>query len=157
MLGGAGRAVQRFVLRTSDSPLRVLWRLAVEALLRLVAAIVRRGIPGAAAYATGSVGSGGEPVYGVSDLDLVIVVPDDPAGPGRNRYRVIDRWSRLSGALPVLNTVFDLGVHEDEGLRAAASDTTLTFGLDRPPGEEPSLYHGASRESRIGARGLLHP
>ena len=155
MLRRLALAFHRFVLRTSSSPLRSVWWLLHELALRLLGWLLRLGIPGATAYASGSFGSG-EPVYGLSDLDLVIVVPDDPRGPGRTRARVLERWRRLCRLAPPLTIVFQIAVHEDAGLRAAASATTLTFGLDQGRGSEPSLYGDYSPLPRFGAGGLLH-
>ncbi len=123
--------------------------------MRLLAVILRRRVPGAAAYVSGSFATG-DTVYGLSDLDLEIVVPDDPAGPGFNRERVLARWRRLSRAIPWLATMCQSGVHEDAGLLAAASGTALTIGLDEPHGLEPAIYHGRSKVLPTGSHGLLH-
>jgi peptidoglycan-N-acetylglucosamine deacetylase len=150
-----GRIGQRLVLRTSRTPLRALWRPLHEAAVRLVVAFLRRGHPGAAAYACGGFGSG-DPLYGISDLDLAIVLPDPPGEPGANRATVLERWRKLTARLPLAEGFVDLAVHEDAGLRLAAAATTFTFGLDRPRGEEPSLYHGPGRVPRIGGAPLVH-
>ncbi len=78
------------------------------------------GVPDASAYLASNV-AGGDPVYGLSDIDLVIVAPD--AG------RVRQRWTRLRRRLPPLAEVFpDLATYTPSELHAAAAATTLTHG-----------------------------
>lgn len=87
---------------------------------RGVARALTLGVPGASAYLTSNVASG-DPVYGLSDIDLVIVAPD--AG------RLRQRWARLRRTLPPLAEVFpDLATYTPSELHAAAGATTLTHG-----------------------------
>ncbi len=132
--------VQRVMLRTARTPLGRVWALAYAATIRALAAYLARRRPGAAVYVCGSLGTG-EPAYGVSDIDIVVTVPDgEPSGD--ERAAVLERWSRLTRRLPVLDALVDISVYEESALREAFSATTLTYGLERRNGEARSLYFG---------------
>jgi predicted nucleotidyltransferase len=140
--------VHKVVLRTGRGALRPLWALVHQATIRGLAVYLTSGEPGAAAYVAGSFAAR-EPIYGLSDIDMVIVVPGDAARPGEARRRVLKRLSRLSNAAPrFAETMLDIGVVEDGDLRAVASATPFTYGLDRaghPPPAEQAVYLGPSR------------
>ena len=78
------------MVRTERGPLRPVWALAHEALARGAAAYLRGGDSGTSAYVRGSLGTG-EPIYGLSDVDLSSSAPTrgrrralaPPAGPAR--------------------------------------------------------------------------
>ncbi len=142
--------VQGVMLRTARTPLRRIWALAYAASIRALAAYLGRGRPGAAVYVCGSLGSG-EPAYGVSDIDLVVTVPDgEPIGSGRSAVQ--ERWSRLRRRVRVLDSLVDLSVYEESALREAVSATTLTYGLEGRNGGAGSLYFGS--RSRAGSVAL---
>lgn len=116
------------MLRTEQSALRPVWSLSHTALTRAVAAYLRRGCA-ASVYLRGSFASG-EPVYGLSDVDLVIVAAADPARPGAVRDAIRQRWQRLSRRLPTLGSLISVAVYEEAELLNAASASWLTYGLE---------------------------
>jgi hypothetical protein len=90
-----------------------------------VGACLLWGSPAGSLYARGSFGAG-EPLYGLSDLDLAIVLAGDPRRPGRARDRVRRRWRRLGRALPALRPMIDMAVYEERDLAVAAAAPTPT-------------------------------
>ena len=117
-------ALQRWVTATNRSLLRHLWGAVYAALARGAAAWLGRGTA-ATVYLTGSL-AGGEPVYGLSDIDLVVVVPDRLAHPEvLRRLEVMHTW------LPALRRVIaHVWVYDEPELSAAASASYPSFGLD---------------------------
>ena len=87
-------SLRRVMVRTGDGRLRPLWRAAYRAVARGVSAYLRAGRRSASVYAIGSLG-GPDAVYGISDIDLTIVVPTEPGRPGEARDAVNRRWERL--------------------------------------------------------------
>jgi predicted nucleotidyltransferase len=163
----AAVAAQRVLLRTDQTPMRALWRGAHEVAIRLVAASLARRSR-ASVFVKGSFGFG-DPVYGVSDIDLVVVVPsaDERAADAQSVAHVKRRWRRIVGLFPPLNELFHIFVYDSRSLRDAASAPCLTFGLDQQPPnaaffgsrplademglqERPELY-GPTREWRCVA------
>jgi hypothetical protein len=153
------------MLRTNQTPMRGLWARSHELAIRLVAGALAR-TSRASVYAKGSFGFG-EPVYGVSDIDLVIVVPGagDRVVDAHAVVKVRRRWNRIVRLFPPLNELFHIFVYDSHSLREAVSAPTFTFGFDRQPPragllgpqplvdemglqERPELY-GAPREWRL--------
>jgi hypothetical protein len=99
--------------------------------LRAVAAWLRAAAPGSSAFVSGSFGEG-RPLYGVSDVDLVIVTPADAEAA---RARVRERWRALCRRLPLVPSVVELAVYERGQLARATSAPALTYGIraDSPP------------------------
>jgi hypothetical protein len=92
----------------------------------------------------------GRPVYGISDLDLAVVVPGDGRAAGVSSSRVRGRWDRLTRALPVMADLVDCCVYEDAHLRDALRDSTITYGLDRSghgPAAGAAVYHGPASDA----------
>ena len=172
----AAVAAQRLMLRTERTRMRTLWERVHESAIRLVARAFAR-TSGASVYVKGSFGLG-DPVYGVSDIDLVIVVPSarDPVADARAVANVKRRWSKIVRLFPPLHELFHIFVYDSQSLRDAVSAPCFTFGLDRQPPpagflgpkplademglqERPEL-HGAPREWRlVGGRpaGVVPP
>src|SRR5436190_10050732 len=124
-----------FMLRTSRSVLRPVWAMAHHGVMHAVAASVRLGERGASVYVKGSFASG-DPLFGVSDIDLITVARHDPAHPGRNRERARERWARLCRRIPVLPLLIPhFWVYEDADFVEALSAPSLTYGLN---GNEPA-------------------
>jgi hypothetical protein len=113
--------------------MRALWARAHELAIRLVAvAFARTG--GATVFVKGSFGFG-DPVYGVSDIDLVIVVPGagDRVADAQAVANVKHRWRRIARLFPPLNELFHIFVYDSQSLRDAASASCFTFGLEEQP------------------------
>lgn len=141
----------RVILRTGDGPLRPFWRFAHEALARAVGRYLCAGTPDASVYVRAGLAAG-DPVYGLSDIDLGIIVPADPAGPDIARARVRRRWRALGRRLPRFSrAVLELPeVYEVPELGGLAFDTAFTHGLERPSSRDGSLgeIHPTGRERR---------
>lgn len=101
---------------------------AYRLLAGLAARRLVRGLPGASAYAAGSLASG-ELVPGLSDLDLVVVL-----GGGRDevmvgREAVATRRRALQRTLGPLGRGVGVAVYAERDLADVAGGTALTFGL----------------------------
>lgn len=112
--------VRRGMVRTGDGRLRSIWRAAYRAVARGVSAYLRAGRRGASVYAIGSLG-GPDAVYGISDIDLTVVVPTGPGRPGEARDAVNRRWERLCRMAPSLRQLVFVAVYEEHELRRAAN------------------------------------
>ena len=118
-----------FMLRTSRSVLRPVWALAHHGVMHAIAAYILRGERDASVYVKGSFASG-DPLYGVSDIDLITVAQRDPIQPGRSRERVRKRWLQLCDRIPVLSLLIPhFWVYENTDLVEALSAPFLTYGL----------------------------
>lgn len=145
--------LQEVVLRTSRGPLRPLWKACYAALERVITGCLRRASPGTSVYVGGSFGLG-EPVYGLSDLDMIAVSAGDPSA-----IRV--RWRRLVDRVPVLGHIArDVFVYSEDELRRAASapcpSSQETFLRGDDVHDEAGLTvrpgpFGATREWRLVA------
>ena len=113
------RALQRLAARTDRGPLRPLWRLGYELAARLAGALLTAGVRDAAAYVRGSVAHG-DAVHGVSDIDLIVLIPGDPAAPGPARRAVERRWAALARRVPALAELVSVAVYERRELVEAA-------------------------------------
>lgn len=130
--------------RTGRGPLRPVWSLSYGLCLRGVAALLRRDCD-ASVYLTGTFAQD-EPVFGVSDVDLVVVAPvtDEPAQQARTRLR--ERWLELCRRLPVLSfVVTEVFAYHEQELRAAASSSCLTCGIDGRSPEGATSFFGTDR------------
>jgi hypothetical protein len=130
VLDVAGRFIERLAVRTFVA-LGPLWRVLYVATTRAVAAYVRRGDPGATVLLRGSLVSD-EAIYGMSDLDLAVVVE---RGSSPDPLRA--RWRRVADASPPLDRLVDVSFHREDELAAAAASTYLTYGLSRASREPP--------------------
>ena len=122
MLQRLARASHPLVLRTSRGRFRALWAVVYAGLAHALAYALMRG-ESSAAYVRAGVG---DVVFGLSDIDLAIVVPNRTA-----RRRVVARWQRLYGRRPWLRDVFDVAVYDDAVLADAAAASTFTYDLGR--------------------------
>jgi hypothetical protein len=128
-------AARRLALRTQAGPARPLWRAVYELLARGIGSLLAAGQPDASVYVAASLADG-EPVYGLSDIDLVVVAADVDA--------VRRRWRRLGRLLPPVGALIaDLGTYTAAELVDAAAASTL---LD--PGRPVYLGHRANRDDR---------
>lgn len=113
-------SLRRVMVRTGDGRLRPLWRAAYRAVARGVSAYLRAGRRGASVYAIGSL-AGPDAVYGISDIDLTVVVPAGPGPPGQAREAAQRRWERLCRLAPSLRQLVFVAVYEEQELRRAAT------------------------------------
>ena len=120
--------LQPLVLRTGRGRLRPIWAAAHSIAILVVHAWVGRTIAGREVYLKGGFGFG-EPIYGVSDVDMIIVLAIDPAHPGANRETARRRWKRLCRLLPPLGKLFQVFFYEDAELHELEAHTYLTYGL----------------------------
>ncbi len=125
--------------------MRPLWRLGYAAAVRAFSAYLRAGEPQSAAYVGGSLGTG-EPVYGLADLDIAVVVPGNGAVSGAARVR--ERWDRLTRAVPFVEDMVDCCVYDDVQLRDALRDSTISYGLG-PPDTAAAVYEGSSTDDDV--------
>lgn len=132
------RRLQRLAVRTGDGPLRPVWALGHRAVISFVARRVTRDIPGCAFYLKGGFGFG-RPVYGLSDVDTIVVAPDRTA-----RRRVEARWSSLCERSPTLAALFQLWPYDRDAVARLELSDHLTIGL-RPTGEDAGAYFGDTR------------
>lgn len=123
-------AVHGVLLRTSRTPLARIWALAYRAIAWAYAAYLTRGGRSAATYVRGSLGTQ-DWLPGLSDVDIAVVLPQDPAGPGLARERATERWQRPRRAFPLIDLLFDYPlILEERELREVAGSSALTQGLN---------------------------
>jgi hypothetical protein len=149
--------VQRLLIRLARTPFRWVAAFAYAALARLTAWYLTRGERDSTTYLRG--GPGDEDFWpGVSDLDLVVVIADDPGAPG-SATRVRRRWQRLQARLSIAAGVLDWPrIHEQRELRDFAASSAFTYGLGRDEAEpdESAAYFGP-RASLDATRALERP
>ncbi len=129
----------------------------------MAAAYLRGRRPAAAVYVARGVAAG-DVLPGISDLDMAVVVPDDPAGGLAEHDRIKRRWQRLTGRVPFGSRLLpDVVVYEDAELRACAAASILTYGLSgaTTPALAPAAMFGLAPphdESELRSRpGLEGP
>jgi hypothetical protein len=132
-------ALRRIMLRTERGPLRPLWWACHEAVIRALGVLYRR--ERAAVFVRGSFASG-EPVFGLSDIDVIVVAGRGGGDRGEAHARVRARHEALCRRLPLFARIVQhFFVYEVEELREASRTTALTFGL------EPEAADGARRRA----------
>lgn len=140
-----GRALRWRVLGSSRGRLRPMWTTLFEAAIQVVSTYLVRGEKGATVYVRGSFGRR-DVEFGLSDVDLAVVVDEDSGRPGAARLRTRRRWERLAGVLPAVAREIDLAVYESAELSSAAAASTLTtngavyFG-SASPADEAKVRH----------------
>ena len=134
------------MVRTDQTRLRAVWRFLYEAVIRGVVTYLRLGQPHSAVYVRGSVGFG-QPVYGISDIDMTAVVPGVGQRSELGRDRTRRRWERLCRAVPPLGELLDLRIYrEDELEKVVAGSPALTFVPKGSPDADPaanSMFFGS--------------
>ena len=133
------RSAQRLVLRTAGSPLERVWVILYWAIARAGARYLAWGERGAAAYVRGGLGAD-DFVPALSDIDVALVLAEDPAGRWLARRRAERRWQRLIRALPGAKLLLDEPrIYEDRDLRELVGASALTSGLgaDEERGSPP--------------------
>ena len=131
-----------------------MWAALYAVVTRAVAAYLCRGRAGAAAYVARSLAVD-DAVYGISDIDLVVVAPGDRRRRGNESERLRRRWQRLRRAVPPLGGLLpDVAFYEDEELAEATAGSVLTYGLDREgraPADRPA-FRGSAPLDEFGLR-----
>jgi hypothetical protein len=159
-LGRGITLAYRVMIRTGSGPLRPIWRLAHEALARMVGLYLHHGTRDASTYLRSGLATG-DAVYGVSDIDLAIVVPSDAAGPGIARARVRRRWRALRRRFPRLcQAVLEPPeIYEVAEVPDLPFDTAFTHGLERRSSPDAGLgeIQPGRRERLRERRGAEHP
>jgi hypothetical protein len=139
--------------------MRPVWSLSYEVCVRAVAALLRRHCD-ASVYVTGTFAQD-EPVFGMSDLDLVAVAPAAGELPGSARRRLGERWLGLCRRVPLLSlAVTEVFAYEEAELRAAVSSTCLTYGVDSRSRAGATSFFGPDRladEAGLQVRPTLWP
>jgi endoglucanase len=121
----AAIALRRVMVRTARSPLKPLWAALYAAIARLVAVVVAPRGSGTSVYLAGSLASG-EPVYGISDIDLVAVAADESES-----RRVRRRFDALCRAVPpVRDLVPEFATYHAADLERVLAGPYLVNGLD---------------------------
>ena len=85
----------RLMLRTANTPLSGVWALSYWSVIRAAVAWVRRQHRDASIYVKGSFASG-EVVYGISDVDLVVVLPSNGNRQGSAQLSARESWKKWS-------------------------------------------------------------
>jgi hypothetical protein len=119
----------RLMLRTANTPLRAVWALTYRSVMQTAVAWLRRRHSGAAIYLKGSFASR-EEVYGISDVDLVVVLPRDGTPQGSAQLSARENWKKLCRRFPVFGFVIQhCWFYEEDDLRESLSASCLTYGL----------------------------
>ncbi len=110
--------------------MRWLWVAIYRGIARAGATYLTWGEKDAATYLRAGVGIG-DLLPGISDVDIAVVLAEDPAALGAASERVRERWQRLYRALPGTRLLLDLPrVYDDADLRDLVGASALTYGLD---------------------------
>jgi predicted nucleotidyltransferase len=118
--------VHRALLRAARPPFDRVWALAYRLVARVWAAYLAGRERDAGAYARGSIGAG-DVLPGLSDVDVALVLAEDPRGPGVARERVAARWMRLRRRFRVTDLLLDYPVAlEEPELREVVGSSALT-------------------------------
>lgn len=119
----------RLMLRTANTPLRAVWALAYWSVIRAAVAWVRRQYREASIYVKGSFASR-EEVYGISDVDLVVVLPTDGTPKGSAQLSARKSWKELCRRFPLFGFVIQHSwFYEEDDLRESLSASCLTYGF----------------------------
>jgi hypothetical protein len=138
-------ALRRVALLGARGPLRPLAVAAHRAVIAIVAQLLGRVVPGTAVYVRGSFGGAGDPIPGLSDVDLVLVVPDGPGPPGTTRRAPVERWARATRRLGMLRALVVVGAYEDRELEDVVRANVLTHPRALFAGDDPLRDHLTAR------------
>jgi hypothetical protein len=79
----------------------------------------------------------GDAVYGLSDVDLAVIVGDADLPGAARQERMLRRWERLCSRLPLLRGPFEVSVYDEAALDGAIRSSVLTYGLEAANGPQP--------------------
>ena len=118
--------IRRYIVRSAHGPLRPLWHACYATVLRAITLSLVLADRHASVYVAGSIGRG-EPAFGLSDLDLLVITPADPAHPGKRRKRLAEHAHRIERLAPGPHrSSLEIGVCEPGELRRAVAATVFT-------------------------------
>jgi predicted nucleotidyltransferase len=154
------RWLRRFLFETQRTPLRLAYRALYAVALGFVVGRLRQTRGVRSVYLVGGLVEG--PVYGLSDIDLVLLV-DDPDG--YTALRVVELLAWLRTLVPMLEAPSGIGVYRaDDVGRALRRSPLLHYRLvDRPhrllhgpdtlprPASAPAPARRARAEAEVGA------
>jgi hypothetical protein len=100
-------------------PMRPVWALAYRAVAHGVSRLLTGGTKGATVYLRGSCGWD-EVHHGLSDIDLAIIAP------AVRRNAVATRWRRITGLLPSIQRLIQLGIYDPDELATVSASSTIT-------------------------------
>ena len=119
----------RFMLRTANTPLSAVWTVAYWSVTRAAAIYLRRQHRGSSIYLKGSFATR-EAVYGVSDVDLVVVLPGDGSQSGTRQLAARESWKQLCRRISLFRfAIQHCWFYEDDDLQESLSSSCLTYGL----------------------------
>jgi predicted nucleotidyltransferase len=122
--------------------MRRLWAAAYEAIARAVAVYLCAAVPASTAYLRGGMASG-DLVYGLSDIDLLVVTPSDVDRPGARRRITRARWQSVRRRCLWLGGLVEVSVYEDADLSDALASCARRYGLPSDPREiGRAVYYG---------------
>jgi hypothetical protein len=104
-------------------------------------------------YVRGSFASR-EPVYGLSDVDLVLVLPESLEIGAAKRAR--DRWQQLVSTLPLLGRLAALAIYREADLAETARGCLLTYRLGTPGAGTVTARRAATGSSGLALRPGLY-
>jgi len=121
-----GAPVQRLMLRTGRGMLGGLWRLGYAAAIHAAAALLRLA-SAEAVYLRGSFANS-EPIYGLSDVDLVAIVAAGRRDSDRVRLR--GRVGRFYAGAPAARGVVEVTVMTESELQEVCLSPFTTYPID---------------------------
>ena len=141
------------MIRTGRGPLRPVWRFTYATLIHALARVLRIASADAV-YVRGSFASG-EPIYGLSDLDLIAVTRRDSVSDAPRSQRLRQRIARVYDSLPVVKDAVELSVFEVGELERAAFSPFATYPYDPALGTatpRARFFGDSVRPQPFGAR-----
>jgi hypothetical protein len=137
----------RFMLRTANTPLRAVWAWAYWSVTRAAAIYLRRQHRGSSIYLKGSFVTQ-EAVYGVSDIDLMVVLPGDGSQHGSLQQGARESWKQFCRRISVVRfAIQHCWFYEEDDLQKSLSAPCLTYGLtpnDEEQIDDRAAFLGAS-------------
>ena len=127
-------ASRRALAHIAVGRLRPLGALVYWAIMRMAVAAIRRGDRTVAAYVRGSLASG-DAQFGLSDVDVVLVVADGPRAASLQAV-LRARNAALRARVPQLGRLVTVAVYDQAALRAAETATCFTE-------EGPGVFFGS--------------
>jgi hypothetical protein len=141
-----GAPIQRLMLRTGRGTLRLLWCFGYATVIRAVATFLRIA-SAEAVYLRGSFANG-EPIYGLSDVDLVAVVGADRRR-DTDQVRLRGRVGRFYAGTPAARGVVEVTVLTEPELQEACS--TLVARCGTTTGLGPTAVSDSTARTAGGA------